>query len=296
MRDRAFWVSVGIGLLVGIVLAIPGHAVKGREILALLSACTFPTLGLCAYVLPAAVPTASISEVLKRAFASYARMTLATLAGIVFIVGLLSGRLFLLKVDEFLGVKLVLVAPVLLTLAYYGLGLASLSPNAGWGPRRARIEQTLRAIYDKPLIIGQVVLGIVVLVAFALFVARSGNDPGVGVSGAELKMRALLDKYLLVRPRTKEFALGHPALFFALAAAASGRFPKWIMPLIVVGAVGQSSLLDTFCHLHTPLLISMLRGLIGWALGAVIGAVLFALVSRAVPATAPALAAEEAYS
>ena len=41
-------------------------------------------------------------------------------------------------------------------------------------------------------------------------------------------MRALLDKYLLVRPRTKEFLLGHPALFFALAAAASGRFPQWV--------------------------------------------------------------------
>jgi hypothetical protein len=297
LRDRAFWASLGVGIVVGMILAAPSHAVKGREILALLSACTFPTLGLCAYALPAAVPESSLSQILKRAFAAYARMTLATLAGIVLVVGLLSGRLFLLKVDEFLGVKLVLVAPILLTLGFYGLGLDKLSPNAGWGPRRARIEQTLRGLYDRPLIIGEVVLGLVVLVAFALLVARSGNDPGVGVSAAELKMRALLDKYLLVRPRTKEFLLGHPALFFALAASASGRFPKWILPLIVVGAIGQASLMDTFCHLHTPLLISFLHALIGWVLGAGFGILAFVIVSRIVPKAVPVpAAAEEAYS
>ncbi len=69
-------------------------------------------------------------------------------------------------------------------------------------------------------------VGIVALVALALFVARSGNDPGVGVSATELKVRSLLDKYLLVRPRTKEFLLGHPALLLGLACSASGRFPR----------------------------------------------------------------------
>ncbi len=275
---RAFWAGTTIGLLAGLGLAFPEHGVKGREILALLSACTFPTLGLCLSPLPAAN-----GRVLSRAFAAYARMTLATLAGVVFIVGLLAGRLFLLKVDEFLGVKLVLIAPVLLTAAFYGLGLAALGPEAAWNVRWNRALDCLRAVYGQPLSIGQLVVGLVVLVALALIVARSGNDPGVGVSGTELKMRALLDHYLLVRPRTKEFLLGHPALFFALAAAASGRFRRWIVPLVVVGAVGQSSLLDTFCHLHTPLLISLLRAFIGWALGGVIGAIVFALVSRVVP-------------
>ena len=126
-------------------------------------------------------------------------------------------------------------------------------------------------------------LGIVALVALAVFVARSGNDPGVGVSAAELKTRALLDKYLFVRPRTKEFLLGHPALFFALAAAYSGRFPRAILPLLVIGAIGQSSLMDTFCHLHTPLFISLLRGLIGWVLGAIIGAIVFAVAVASPP-------------
>ena len=132
----------------------------------------------------------------------------------------------------------------------------------------------------RPLLAGEVVVGFVALVALALFVARSGNDPGVGVSATELKTRALLDKYLYVRPRTKEFGLGHPALLLGLAAAASRRFPQWVLPLLVIGAIGQSSLMDTFCHLHTPLLVSALRGLIGWALGAVFGALVWTAIAR----------------
>jgi len=285
LDGTAFAVALSLALLVGIGLALPHLSVKGREILALLAACVFPTLGLCYYALPQAsypLPLGT-GTVLGRAFAAYARMTLATVAGIVFVVGLLAGRLFLLKVDAFLGVKLVLVAPVVLVLAYYGLGLAQLGPGAGWAERVARVKQSLAALSAQPLLVGQIVVGFVALVALALFVARSGNDPGVGVSGTELKVRSLLDKYLLVRPRTKEFLLGHPALFVGLAAAYAGRFPRAILPLLVVGAIGQSSLLDTFCHLHTPLFISVLRGLIGWALGAVIGALICVALGREVP-------------
>lgn len=290
ISGKAFAVALGAALLIGIVLAAPGVNVKGHELLALIAACVFPTLGLCFYALPTAthgsfLPTGTI---LRRAFAAYARMTLSTVAGIVFVVGLLSGRLFLLKVDAFLGVKLVLVLPVLLVFVYYGLDIAALGPDASWEARRARIRQTLAKLYAQPLLIGQLCVGLIAIVALALFVARSGNDPGVGVSATELKVRSLLDKYLLVRPRTKEFLLGHPALFFALASAFAGRFPKWILPLMVVGAIGQSSLMDTFCHLHTPLFISTLRGLIGWALGAVIGAILYAAAVKSTPRPLPA--------
>ena len=285
LQGRALRGALLAALLVGTALAIPGTGAKGREILALLAACVFPTLGLCAFALPAASPNVSLptSAVLKRAFGAYARMTALTLTGIVLVVGLLAGRLFLIKVDEFFGVKLVLVTPVLLVAAFYALGLAALGPDAGWATRRERVLETLRSVAAQPLLVGQIVIGLVALVALAVFVARSGNDPGVGVSAAELKTRALLDRFLFVRPRTKEFLLGHPALFFALAAAFAGRFPRAILPLLVIGAIGQSSLMDTFCHLHTPLFISLLRGLIGWALGAVIGAIAFAVALRVAP-------------
>ena len=280
IEGRALLIASVIGLVLALGLAAPGTTPKGRELLALLSACVFPTLGLCAISLPRPRPGSANKEVLRRAFMAYVQMTLVTVIGILLTVGLLSGRLFLLKVDEFLGVKLVLVTPVALVAAYYGLGLGTLSSRAGWAERRDTVLGSLRSLAERPLLAGQLVVGIAALVALALFVARSGNDPGVGVSATELKTRALLDKFLYVRPRTKEFLLGHPALLIGLAAAASNRFPQWVLPLLIIGAIGQSSLMDTFCHLHTPLLISGLRGLIGWALGAVFGALVWAAIAR----------------
>jgi hypothetical protein len=39
--------------------------------------------------------------------------------------------------------------------------------------------------------------------------------------------------------------------------------------------VGQVSILNTFCHIHTPLLISFWRNVLGLVLGAGVGAVAF---------------------
>jgi hypothetical protein len=280
LDGKAFVIALVIGLVLAVGIAVPGHTPKGREVLALLSACVFPTLGLCAVALPRPLRNGTNSQVLTRALEAYVKMTLVTVLGILLVVGLLAGRLFLIKVDQFLGVKMVLVTPVLLVAAYYGLGLAALGQKATWAERKHAVLDCLAALAARPLLVGQMIVGIVALVALALFVARSGNDPGVGVSGTELKVRSLLDKYLYVRPRTKEFALGHPALLFGLAAAASRRFPKWVLPLLIVGAIGQSSLMDTFCHLHTPLLISGLHGLIGWVLGAIFGTLLWSIAAR----------------
>jgi len=280
ISGKAFTLALVLGALLALGLAAPGHTLKGREALALLAACVFPTLGLCVVALPRPARDGSPRSVLGRALMTYLQMTAVTVIGIFLVVGLLSGRLFLIKVDAFLGVKLVLVTPVLLVALYYGLGLAALGSQAGWAERRRAVEDCLRTLAARPLLVGQIVAGLVGLAALAFLVARSGNDPGVGVSGSELTMRSLLDKYLYVRPRTKEFLLGHPALLLALATVASGRFVRWTLPLLVVGAIGQSSLMDTFCHLHTPLLISGLHGLIGWILGALFGALLWMVAAR----------------
>jgi ABC-type nitrate/sulfonate/bicarbonate transport system permease component len=88
----------------------------------------------------------------------------------------------------------------------------------------------------------------------------------------ELKLRDLLERVLLIRPRTKEFLLGHPAL--VLAGAGLGKGKWWRPYLVTLAAVGQASLLNTFVHLHTPFLISLARSLLGLLLGAAIGSLL----------------------
>lgn len=130
-----------------------------------------------------------------------------------------------------------------------------------------------------PFLIGQVILGVIGLALVAVLILRSGNDPGIGVSQTELGFRALLNKLLFVRPRTKEFLLGHPFLVLGLALALRGD-RRWLLLGLCLGAIGQASLLNTFCHIHTPLFISMARAALGWVLGALFGAVLFAVAER----------------
>ncbi len=46
---------------------------------------------------------------------------------------------------------------------------------------------------------------------------------------------------------------------------------------MIVAAIGQLYLVDTFAHIHTPIQISLIRVLLGLGLGAVIGLVLIAV-------------------
>jgi hypothetical protein len=299
LDGAGFWGAFLVCLLGCLALAWPESTSKGRELLALAASCAFPTLAFCAYPIRAQLEKTAKSPA-AYALWEYIRITLITSVGIVYVVGLLSGRLFMLKIDSFLGVKLVLIAPVLLVSLFYGFGLSDVPLQTGWEERRRIIMRRIAGLVNHPLKAGEVCAGMVALALFALFVARSGNDPGVGVSSAELKMRALLDKYLLVRPRTKEFLMGHPALIIGLLIAAAGRRRKsetpepdsglaptqplktgrsriWLVGCLILGAVGQSSLVDTFCHLHTPLLLSFLRCVIGLVLGAIIGLIVFAI-------------------
>ncbi|MHB9155425.1 MAG: DUF5693 family protein, partial [Endomicrobiales bacterium] len=99
--------------------------------------------------------------------------------------------------------------------------------------------------------------------AVAVLLIRSGN------SGAEwLKpdsgMRQFLEDLLVIRPRTKEFLIGQPLLFLGF---------YWKRPwLIILGMIGQVSLVNTFLHAHSPVMVSLIRTFHGVWLGLLIGA------------------------
>ena len=63
-------------------------------------------------------------------------------------------------------------------------------------------------------------------------------------------------------------------MVLAITLAALGRPKWWWMPLLLLGALGQASLVNTFCHIHTPLAISFIRMVYGVVLGAIIGCIL----------------------
>jgi hypothetical protein len=81
-----------------------------------------------------------------------------------------------------------------------------------------------------------------------------------------------------VRPRTKELLFGHPLVFLSLALMYRGtRRGLWLG--LTAGLVGQISLLNTFCHLHTPLLVSLVRAFHGLWIGLLLGLLVWAAVN-----------------
>lgn len=176
-----------------------------------------------------------------------------SLLGALLIIGTLTGPHYLLKIREFRGVKLMHVLPVFVVV------FTLIRPLRSWLNKDVPVKYLLLA-------------GLVGMLGI-LYILRTGNF-GLPVPAWEIKIREGLEQLLLTRPRTKEFLVGHPALFLALQSKHPAR--SWWLPVAVVG---QVSLINTFTHIHSPLSISLLRTAYGLVMGYFFGW-LFGLVLR----------------
>ncbi|HEX2766168.1 MAG TPA: DUF5693 family protein [Candidatus Limnocylindria bacterium] len=193
-------------------------------------------------------------------------------AAVVFATGLTITALgyedrFLVGSTDFFGVKALLVAPPAIT------GLWALYRSLG-EPRLRDLPRVARL----PIEIWQVVALGIVAAAGLYLVIRSGNT-GAAPSW-ELNLRQWLEDLLYIRPRTKEFLIGFPALIAGILVTARWRHGWW---LYAIGSIGTASAIDTFCHFHTPLLVSLLRTAYAVGFGFVIGVVALLVVRRAWP-------------
>lgn len=278
MSPRFTWLGFVLFGVIFAAMAASGILI-GLKLVALAAAIVFPTLAVLNAVsrTPEEPTGVALRGNLGPAITRFAATVVISAAGGLMIAGLLSLPEFMLRISQFAGVKLAHIAPILL-LAF------ALTAGIGWGPgtwreQKARASESLRRIGSQPVLIWQTVIAFVLLVMVGLLLARSGNEPGVGVSPLELRFRAILDTLLFVRPRTKEFLVGHPALLLGIASALGGR-RNLAGLLLVIGMFGEVSVVNTFCHIHTPVAISVYRVVIGAVLGLVIGAALLLLFSR----------------
>jgi hypothetical protein len=280
INGKIFWALLGASIVAGAFLATRQLTPIGREILALAAAMAFPTTGILMFGLrPVEKDVKTSFAALIAAMSTFCCISAATFAGILLVVGLLADRLFMLKVYEFAGIRVAVFTPILLTALYLGLNFDALPLNATWADRKQVVVAQWNKMMSSPLLVGQIIVGVFGLAIVGVILARSGNDPGIGVSSTELGFRSFLNKVLSVRPRTKEFLFGHPLLVMGLALAYSGR-RKGLPIFLLAGAIGQASLLNTFCHIHTPLMISLLRAIIGLVLGGVFGAAAYLVLKR----------------
>jgi len=270
MGPALFWlgslfVTSQRGQTVGAIalLLLVGACIKsdGRQIAALIAAIAFPML---AFVLLDFWTRATR----PRVGLLFLQVSAVSLVGGLAVAGLLNGLPFFVRADAFMGVKLAHFLPMALIGAYFFTRLTD-----------------ARKGMASPILWSQVGISMIILVAFMFMASRTGNDGPAGVSGIEIAFRSLLEQVLVVRPRTKEFMIGHPIMIVAIGLLVRHRLSNanrggWIALLLMVGAIGQTSMVNTMCHLHTPLTVSLTRIGVGLVLGGIIGAVSWALIAR----------------
>ena len=258
------------------------------QIVALIAALSFPLLALALGLL---IPESSMGRARKegnlfRAHLLFLKVTIITIFGGLLIACLLSRLDFMLKIHQFRGVKVSFILPLI-------MGLFLL---CGWSEQSlkkiglirfyvSKVSEFLsRKVEFRHLLIFSILAfgGIVLLL-------RSGNYSGPFLWEIENRVRGVLERLLIVRPRIKEFFIGHPLMILGISLYLKGKFGKegnlrlktesW-RSFVILGLIGQVSMINSFCHAHTPLFISLARAINGVWLGMIMGVLLVAIVQR----------------
>ncbi|MEL7623464.1 MAG: DUF5693 family protein [Clostridiales bacterium] len=247
---------LGAACLIWAVLLLKAP-VLSRKLFALAAAILFPSLGTLLVLKQDMAGGRALSlqkPSLPRAIGSLLILSAFTLAGAMIMSAFLAEPAFMLKLDSFVGVKVSHLIPLLLVPAVLWLW------EKNW---LGRLTNTAKSNVQ----FWQLAVGLVILAGLAVYILRTGND-SLSASGIEMKFRQLLDRLLGVRPRTKEFLIGHPLMLVLLYFGY--RFSMY--PVLLLGLIGQISLINTYAHIHTPLVVSLLRSLHGLWIGILIGA------------------------
>lgn len=195
--------------------------------------------------------------------------SLISLLGGLYIASLLFHTRYLLKVSQFRGVKISFLLPLLLVSAHLIFSWLKQREPGEW-------REVIRKLWWGPLRWKHVIITGLLGLMGLIYIGRTGNYPLLPVPSWELWLREALEDWFAIRPRFKEFLLGHPA-FFLLLIASRYRLRFWHWFLLLLTMVGQINIVNTFSHLHTPFLISLWRTILGLGLGFVTGYVLIIL-------------------
>ncbi len=271
--------TIGLFLPSLLVPSLVAGAVGGAGLYVLSSTLMVQALALMAGI---AAPTAAVVLLVKRirvlrdsgedremsslhrlggALLLFVRTTILSLAAVPFVVALLNHISYSLVLQQFRGVSALHLVPIGLVALYvflYGSG------NTVIGNARKILSMPLTVLW----IAG---VGVLAVVGY-YYLSRTGNSGQV--TGIEKEFRSLMENTFGVRPRIKEFMFGHPLFFAGIFIALRYR---WGMVLLVVGTIAQLSMVDTFAHIHTPLLLSFIRVLLGLGIGLLLGFVAIAV-------------------
>ena len=206
--------------------------------------------------------------------------------GSILATSALSQMSFIIEIDLYRGVKLMQLIPIglfalgyLLVFAYEQTGahdavIKAVGPR-GSKERGSKFISYLKNTLNRPLKLSWFVVVVIIAVAGIMmlgigvyYIYRTGN--ATNVSSLELQFRNILENLLIARPRTKEMLIGWPCLMLFIWSIRRGmRYLPFAFGLF--GSIGLVSVVNTFLHIRTPFLLSLLRTGWGMLFGIILG-------------------------
>ena len=255
-----------------------------RLILSMSGGIVMPSLaavGLCRVLMEKrrTEPQAKFGRVLGYTLGISVLTILAAFCGSLLATSALSQLSYMIEMDLYRGVKIMQLIPIglfilayLLVYAYEETGardavLAHVGPRGEKG-RVKRFNAYFAQVMKTPMQLGWFVAIVVIAVAavflllvFVYYIYRTGNS--TTTPETELAFRNFLENTLIARPRTKEMLIGWPMLMLFIWSLRRGM--KFLPMVFGTGmTIGLVSVVNTFLHIRTPFLLSLLRT--GWGI------------------------------
>lgn len=248
--DRVFTRKINYILLYLIVtvFGISALAPAGVKVISLIAAVVAPVYAVITYksVDYSKMETSKVLKIIKLLGLNF--------LGIVLIRGFNSGTNFMLGIEPFRGIKAAYIGSfVLFAFVIF-------------------IKEKKFKHINKPVFSIRDMLLLAVGVYFVyVLINRTGNQSLIPITQTELKIRTFLENVLWVRPRTKEFLIGIPALVLKTYEKGLSNTWRYVVDFMVL--IGLSSMVNTFLHFHSPVKIAFLRTFEGIVIGVLIGVI-----------------------
>ncbi|MBT9136720.1 MAG: hypothetical protein DDT34_01802 [Firmicutes bacterium] len=191
----------------------------------------------------------------KNPWRGFFLINVTTLGLALLVASYLSDYYFIAEFEYFRGVKLQYTAPLVI--------LAGLL----FVPRFKKLFGEIREEVRRIGVLGAALLVLLFASAVVIYVWRAGHVHSI--SQFELNLRFWMEEVLIARPRFKEILI-HPVLLVIMYFRRNLSRLMFEGGLVVV-AIAQVSIVNTFMHLRTPLAHSLLRTFHGLWIGAILG-------------------------
>ena len=211
---------------------------------------------------------------------------LTAFCGSLLATSALSQLSYMIEMELYRGVKIMQLIPIglfilayLIVFAYEETGareaVLAHAGKRGEKGRFKRFNAYLAQQFRTPMQLGWFVAVVVIAVAavfmmlvFVYYIYRTGNS--TTTSETELAFRNFLENALIARPRTKEMIIGWPMMMLFVWSLRRGM--KFLPLVFGMGmSIGLVSVVNTFLHIRTPFLLSLLRTGWGVLFGLLIG-------------------------